>query len=258
MRWFIDQLVRLLFPPKCPACGALLTAGSEVMCPACAADYQAATERACPQCLKPLHECTCPNRFLDRHGVHKVIKLFTYHPGEPDRAVNRMVFRLKRCDSEATIGFLADQLAKAMEGQMEGGVKYVITGVPRSKAAIRRFGDDHVHLLCRAVAARLHIPYVRAVHRIGREGPQKKKNYKERMSSARISYAPNESVDLHGCRVFLLDDIVTSGATLAACALAVRKCGARQVTAVVVGSSYRYRDLIGTKQYYREKQKYVH
>ena len=258
MHWLIERFVRLLFPPKCPACGTLLDLGREAMCPQCAAEYEAATERACPQCLKPLHECTCPNRFLDRHGVHKVIKLVTYHPGEPDRAVNRLIFRLKHCDSEATIHFLADRLAKEIKGQLDEGKQYVITGVPRSASAIRQYGDDHVRLLCRALAARLHIPYVRAVRRIGKEGAQKKKNYRDRLASAAVSYEPNKAVDLHGCRIILVDDIVTSGATLAACANAVRKCGARQVMAAVVGSSYRYRDLVGTKQYYWEKQKYVH
>lgn len=258
MHWFIDGLLRLLFPPKCPACGTLLLPEEDVMCQGCFADYKAAKERACPQCLKPMHECTCPNRFLDRHGVHKVIKLFTYRPGEPDQVCNRLIFRLKRCDSEATIKFLADNLAKEIKTQMEDGKRYAIVGVPRSKSAIRRYGGDHVQLLCRALAARLQIPNICAVRRIGREGAQKKKNYRERMSSARISYESNSSVDLCGYRVILVDDIVTSGATLAACAAAVRKCGARQIVAAVIGSSYRYRDLIGSKQYYWEKQKYIH
>ena len=258
MHWLIDRFLRLLFPPKCPACGALLSTEEEVMCHDCFADYKEAKERACPQCLKPMHECTCPNRFLDRHGVHKVIKLFTYHPGEPDRAGNRLIFRLKRCDSEATISFLADQLAKEIQAQMEDGKKYAVVGVPRSKSAILRYGGDHVQLLCCALARRLQIPNASAVHRIGREGAQKKKNYRERMLSARVSYEHNDTVDLCGYRIILVDDILTSGATLAACAAAVRKCGARQIVAAVIGSSYRYRDLIGSKRYYWEKQKYNH
>lgn len=226
------------------------------MCPACAADYAAATERVCPQCLKPIHSCTCPNRFLDRHGIHTVIKLFSYHPHQAELATNRLIFRLKRCDSDATITFLADRLAEEIRPQMENGKQYVLTGVPRSKNAIRRYGDDHVRLLCHALSKRLRIPYVHVIDRVGREGQQKKKNYRERLASAAVSYEPNRRFDLRGKRVILIDDVVTSGATLAACATAVRKCGARQVIAAVIGSSYRYRDLIGSKQYYWEKQQH--
>ena len=226
------------------------------MCPSCTADYVAEAERVCSQCLKPMHTCTCPNRFLDRHGIHKVIKLFSYHPREADLATNQLIFRLKHCDSDATIAFLADRLADEIRLETEAGKQYILIGIPRSKSAIRRYGDDHVRLLCRALSKRLHIPYVHAVDRVGREGQQKKKNYRERLASAVVSYEPNYRVDLRGKYVILVDDVVTSGATLAACATAVRKCGARQVIAAVVGSSYRYRDLIGSKLYYWEKQKH--
>lgn len=256
MNSFFERLLRLLFPPKCSGCGELLSARDEVMCSACAADYVAATDRVCPQCLKKMHACTCPNRFLDRHGIHTVIKLFSYHPHQADLATNRLIFRLKRCDSDATIAFLADRLAEEIRPQMEVDKPYVLTGVPRSKSPIRRYGDDHVRLLCRALSKRLHIPYVSAVDRVGREGQQKKKNYRERLASAAVSYEPDYRFDLRGKRVILVDDVVTSGATLASCAAAVRKCGARQVIAAVIGSSYRYRDLVGTKQYYWEKQKH--
>ena len=258
MNWFIDTLARLLYPPKCPACGALLSSDEAVMCHDCAADYHAAAERACPQCLKPMHNCTCPNRFMDRHGIHQVVKLFSYQPHRSELATNQLIFRLKRCDSEATIDFLADRLAEEIKTQLESGKQYVLVGAPRSKSAIRRFGDDHVRLLCRSLSKKLHIPYVRALRRVGKEGPQKKKNYRERLSSACVSYAPNNKIDLHSRRVILVDDVATTGATLAACAAAVRKCGARYVMAAVIGASYRYRDLVGSKHYYWEKQKYVH
>ena len=257
MNSFFEKLLWLLFPPKCPGCGELLSAGAEV-CPACLADYLTATERVCPQCLEPMHTCTCPNRFLDRHGIHKVIKLFSYHPRQAELATNRLIFRLKHCDSDATIAFLADRLAESIQLEIEVGIQYVFVGVPRSKNAIRRYGDDHVRLLCRALSKKLRIPYVHAIGRVGREGQQKKKNYRERMVSAAVSYAPNDRYDLRGKCVILVDDVVTSGATLAACAAAVRKCGARQVFAAVIGSSFCYRDLIGSKQYYFEKHKYEH
>lgn len=255
MNWFFDALIRLLFPPKCSACGELLASDENLICRDCLNDYEAAAERSCPQCLKPLHTCTCPNRFLDRHGVHKLIKLFSYRPRNTHLSTNCLVFRLKRCDSEAAIRFLSEKLALEIQDQLEPGKKYVLTGVPRSQGAIRLYGDDHIRLLCTALSKILHIPYVSAVRRVGREGVQKKKNYRERMSSARVSYAPNDQIDLHGYHVILIDDIVTSGATLAACAAAIRCCGARNVIAAVVGSSFRYQNLIGSKQYYREKNR---
>lgn len=256
MRSFIDACLRLLFPPKCAACRTLLGREERVLCTSCAEAYQDAVSRACPRCLLPLNQCVCPNCFLERHGVREVVKLFAYQAHRAELPTNQLIFRLKRCDADAVIRFLAHEMSASLRPHLASDVDYVLVGAPRSSAAIRRYGEDHVRLLCRALSRALGIPYVRAIDRVGNAGPQKKKNIRERMESARISYRPRRGADLRGKTVILVDDVVTSGATLAACATCVRRCGARAVMACVVGAAYRYQDLVGMKLYYREREKY--
>ena len=256
MRHLINSILDLLFPPRCAACQELLKKDEKTLCGNCDVAYRQAIMRECPECLKPMHLCSCPNRFLDRHGIHAVAKLFQYRPRESDLPTNRLIFRLKRTESSSVISFLSSELAGAVRPLMDERHSYVLVGVPRSKAAIRTYGYDHVHLLCRAMSRALDIPYIPAIRRVGHEGQQKKKNYRERINAAAQSYEPAAGIDLHGRRVILVDDVVTSGATLAACARAVRTIGARTVIGAVVGTAYRYSDLIGAKRFYHEKEKY--
>ncbi|MDD6980714.1 MAG: phosphoribosyltransferase family protein [Clostridia bacterium] len=249
-----EELLRWIFPPKCVACGRLLARGETYLCASCERDYQSAREQVCPACLEPLSACTCPNRYLERNGVRTVAKLYAYRPQETDLSTNRLIYRLKKVKSEAVIDFLAGELAARLTPMLQDGKQYVLVGVPRSRAAIRKYGGDHVLLLVRALSRKTGISYLRAVKRIGHAGQQKKKNYSARILAADTSYTPVTKYDLHGKQVILVDDIVTSGASLVACARAVRKLGARKVMAAVIGSTFRYADLIGRRRFDEERK----
>ena len=249
-----EEILRWIFPPKCVACGNLLARGETHLCASCEQDYQNAREQVCPACLETMSACTCPNRYLERNGVRTVAKLYAYRPQETDLSTNRLIYRLKKVKSEAVVDFLAGELAARLAPMLQNGKQYVLVGVPRSRAAISKYGGDHVRLLVRALSRKTGIPYLRAVKRIGHAGQQKKKNYPARILAADSSYAPKGDYDLHGKQVILVDDIVTSGASLTACARAVRNLGARGVMAAVVGSAFRYADLIGRRRFDEERK----
>lgn len=249
-----EELLRWIFPPKCVACGRLLARSETFLCGTCKQDYQSAREQVCPACLKPLSACTCPNRYLERNGVRTVAKLYAYRPQEIDLSTNRLIYRLKQVKSEAVVDFLAGELAARLTPMLQDGKTYVLVGVPRSRAAIRKYGGDHVLLLVRALSRKTGIPYLRAIKRIGHTKEQKKMDHSARILAADRSYAPATKYELHGKQVILVDDIVTSGASLTACARAVRKLGARRVMAAVIGSAFRYADLVGRRRFDEERK----
>lgn len=92
-----------------------------------------------------------------------------------------------------------------------------------------RSGGDHAELLGRAVADALGRPWIRALKR-SRSGPrQSEAPSHRRRSNARRRFAPRRRV---GGDVLLVDDIITTGATAEACALALLEAGARRVDVV--------------------------
>jgi ComF family protein len=168
---------------------------------------------------------------------------------------NRLIYRLKRSDSESVTRFLAQELAPGIRRHMDEKHAYVLVGCPRSKSAIRKYGYDHVQLMGKTLSGELGIPYIDAVEHIGHAGAQKTKNRKERLQAAVLSYRPNKKKSLKGKTVILLDDVVTTGATLAACARATRKLGARGILCAVIGSNFRYSDLAERKVYETERKR---
>jgi len=125
---------------------------------------------------------------------------------------------------------LADDLAAAMaaappDGLLEG----VLVPVPLSRARLRERGFDQAQRLASALGERTGLPVAAVLRREGR--PQRQSR---RGRSARLSLPPG-SVSARGpapSRAVLVDDVITTGATLAACAEALRGAGAREVVAV--------------------------
>lgn len=249
MTSWCENLLRILFPPRCAACRTLLSRDEKYLCRLCAASYADAKERNCPRCLQPMHLCDCPSRFMEHKSLHVLIKLYRYRPQMRELPENKLIYRLKRANSAAVTDFLAAELAPGIRRHMKEGHDYVIVGAPRSKSAIRKYGYDHVEQLGKSLSRLLKIPYVPAVRRIGNTGQQKKKNRKERLEAAAVSYRARENVSLKGKVVILLDDVATTGATLTACAKELRAIGARTVICAVIGSSFHYSEIEERKIY---------
>ena len=66
--------------------------------------------------------------------------------------------------------------------------------------------------------------------------PQKNLDLAARMQNTKNAYACRPGTDLSGARVLLVDDIITTGATVSACALALLQGGAASVFAVSVAA----------------------
>jgi predicted amidophosphoribosyltransferase len=141
-----------------------------------------------------------------------------------DDDARRVITGVKNRDRRAAITQLADQLAALAPPVPE----LLVTWAPTSPARRAARGFDQAELLARAVARRLHRP-VRPLLRRPPGAPQAGRSAADRRGGPRF-------VALRGCPspVLLVDDVVTTGATLSAAAGALLGAGAPVVHGLVV------------------------
>jgi competence protein ComFC len=108
-------------------------------------------------------------------------------------------------------------------------------GTRAAVPAEKERGFNQVELFARPLARRLGIPYRPVLLMRTRPRPEKHLlDYKERWESVRGAFAFKEGGRVDNSRVLLLDDVMTTGATLDACSRALADAGASSVIALTV------------------------
>ena len=201
----LRSLVSLVAPPLCVGCGA--SAGRvEPLCP------------GCRQSLRPLGGDPL------EHGGLAVWAPFAY-----EGAARALVRALKFDGAERVAGTMGAQIAATAGDGPFAGVTLV--PVPLDPRRRRRRGYNQAELLARAVAARRGCVVADCLERTGSRGTQVGRGRSERLTAldGAVRVRPGTAVP---SRALLVDDVMTTGATLAACAAVLRAAGAADVAAV--------------------------
>lgn len=200
-------LVEALFPAVCPGCGR----AAEPVCAACARTLRA------PPALPP------------PPGVDRWLAPFAY-----EGVARELVARVKYRRARATVPWLAACMARLVVSARAEGAIAVVTWTPTTAARRRARGFDHAEALARAVARELGLPARPTLRR--RQGPpQTGRPASARRAGPRFAARPGAVP----ARVLLVDDVATTGATIAAAAEALRRAGAASVIALTAARTAR-------------------
>jgi ComF family protein len=203
----LARLVSVLSPPLCVACGA--DAGRAApLCQDCRAQMRA---RPAP-------------RGNAADGSLGCWAAFPY-----EGPAGAMVRALKFGGRLALADLMAAQIAALVPPELLDGA---VVPVPVHPAHRRRRGLDHCQALARALARRTGLPLATCLVKTGNPRPQVGRGRRARVGGPAGSIALKPGVAAPE-RVLLVDDVITTGATLTACADALRSGGAQTVSALV-------------------------
>ena len=216
-------------PTDCPLCLGASRGGGP--CPGCLDDMSAHSPDArCAICALALaSDLRCPDCTSLRPAFVRVVTAFDYLP-----PVDQLILQLKGAARFQHARFMAAALAEAFRSASPPlpGITIMLP-VPSSRQALRRRGFNPAGEIAARLAARLKLPYRPRLMRHSGEGVgQKLLGRKARINPRAGRYLCTENID--GEVVAVVDDVLTTGATLHAVAQALRQAGAAGVVGLVV------------------------
>lgn len=201
-----EFVLDLLFPPKCPFCGKLLDKG-ELLCPACQRELPWLSGAAGEARVELTAGCVSALRYQD--AVREAVHRYKFGGGRG------------RCRG---FGALVAQCVRD-----HGLAADVISWPSLSARRLRRRGYDQAQLLARQAGKALGLPVVRTLRKAHRPAQSGLEDAAARRANLLGAYSAVHPERFAGKRVLLIDDVLTTGATLSECAKTLRLAGAAEV-----------------------------
>ena len=228
----------LLGVPTCVGCGERLDNPWSPICPDCKSSYDAVKTSNCSLCAQPLHRCSCVGEYLESHFIKRHFKVFRYQNREENAVANKLLYSMKRDNRADVREFLADELADALKDFLLDRDNVIFTNVPRRRAAIVEFGMDHAADLAKLLAKHFGCEY-RSLLVSKSEQAQKTTHGKEREKNVVFDIKGRNPISLKGKTVIIVDDIVTTGASMATAGALIRALGAKEIIAASLAETYK-------------------
>jgi ComF family protein len=245
----IDSLASVLFPAPCAICGQTLTTASRIpVCAPCLGELERIPDPICACCGRPLVAVTVHATHSDSPATPTVelrCRLCRENSYAFDRARSFAVYN--RALSEAILLLKYEQVtsladwfgARLAEIALEAAPAWradVVVPVPLHRDRRRERGYNQAELIAKPVARQLKLRLdANLLIRTKPRPPQLVLSRAEHWKSVRGAYATRDGMKIDNVRVLLLDDVLTTGATLDACSRALKKAGAAAVFGLTVG-----------------------
>jgi ComF family protein len=205
----LKDLLSLLLPRTCPACGNILKDWEECMCLVCLGKLP--VTRFHMDLNNQMAEM-----FWGRVNLLQAIAWFYFRKGS---AYQEVLHKLKYND-RPDIGFLLGRQYGFELRQCDEFIKPdLLVPVPLNAKKLRKRGYNQSEAIARGLAIGLNIPLDNnALTRPVNTATQTRKSRYERYLNVSGKFKVNDSERLQNCHILIIDDVITTGATLEACA----------------------------------------
>ena len=208
----LDCILEFIYPTRCAFCHRLTENG----------------EKVCARCSHELPRRREPVLNIHIPYVSKTICPFYYENYVRDSLL-RYKFEGLRAYAEIYSEFLAksiDETALSCD---------IITWVPLSKKRYRKRGYDQAQLIAENLARRMNVKCEKLIEKtVDNPAQSGSGNAAKRKANVKGVYAALKPEYIKGKRILIIDDIVTTGATISECAGVLHKCGAAEIMAGAV------------------------
>lgn len=218
-----ETIKATVFPNRCIVCGSLCK--DKYFCENCKDILKPFKVRLCPKCGSPIKHCSCKFNF---YYFDKIVSVF---PNENENQKSFYAFKFGGHRSSAK--FFSSLMTNVVSESFKDINFDLITTVPMHYLKRVKRGFNQSQILATNIAKALCLPF----RNILKENKASKIQHKsqsiaERFLNVKGKYSLRKGQNLKGKTVLLVDDIMTTGATLSECARLLKLGGAEKVYAV--------------------------
>ncbi|MBN1780806.1 ComF family protein [bacterium] len=218
LKTVLHALRDFIYPPVCPLCDALLEHDGR-LCGRC--------QQRLEQKARPVFHGAGDFHHLDEPLVlDRVLTVWIF-----SRDLEKLVHLVKYAERKQLGCFLGDMAARILNGKASGAD--LIIPVPLHRRRQRERGFNQSLLIAERLGGDMGIPVMGSrtpLRRIRYTETQTSLNAAERQFNVRDAFRVVQPDAVSGKHILIVDDVITSGATINACARACRAAGAAEVT----------------------------
>ncbi len=232
---YIPEMLDLLYPRNCVRCGASSPEALPHLCWDCLSDTPKIDPPFCVCCGDPVagdiqHDYTCFACSRETPAFD-----FARSAARYEGVVGEALRDLKYHQAVWLAPDLASLLLACVQAEYPGVEFDGITAVPLHATRFRARGFNQSGLLAVALARKMGIPYKgKMTRRIRSTTTQTGLTAPQRAANVHAAFRKGLFASLKGRRLLLIDDVMTTGATVNACARALKEGGAESVHVVTV------------------------
>jgi ComF family protein len=227
LRPLLADLVALFFPRPCLACREPLVAGETHLCTGCRAELPYTDYHLLPPAHNPL-----ARRFWGKLPVHHTLSYLRFlRHGRVQQLLHQLKYQ-----GQIQIGTALGQLYGAELAHAGLGHEFdLIVPVPLHRRKLARRGYNQAEAFATGLAAALPCPSAaHALRRTEHTASQTRKGRAERWQNVASVFEVPEPTQVLDRHILLVDDVLTTGATLEACGAALLAAGARAVSIATI------------------------
>lgn len=220
---WIAQIIAFLAPDECLGCGKQ----PKIICDVCLVDYVYLVPRACLICSK----ATKLNSLCDacRRKTHlQNIWSVNIYNDKAKQAIHRLKFTPNRS--------VALAFAQCLDVVVPHQSSFIVVHAPTAPKRVRQRGFDHAKIMAKHFAKQRQLICWNALLRTGRKR-QVGASRKERSIQLEGAYKLIRPDQIKGKDVLLIDDVLTTSATITEIARVLKKAGAKTVSAAVFANA---------------------
>ena len=225
-------LLNLICPPTCPICGEQIEE-EHCLCQKCYQKLHFITKPCCSVCGRPfeykgLNDMVCAACMKEKPAFSMARSVLEY-----DDFSKQLILAFKHGDRIELTPLLTKFLLQADPKIFESLDLIIPVPLHWTRRLKRKYNQSA--LLGKSLGKNMEIPYSdKYLKRIKRTESQGKKKRRDRQKNVKNAFRVVHTDEIKGKRVLLIDDVMTTGATLNECARILKKSGAKDIKVITL------------------------